>query len=342
MEVEKTKIVFISYSWDNDSHKEWVLNLAKNLFDNGIDVILDQYELSAGHELTYFMERAMTADKIVVILTPNYKLKADKRDGGVGYEYSMITQELYDKEPNKSRILPVLRLGNKADSCPTFMQTRVYHDMTIDDKFNPQFFQLVRLIEDKPSLIKPAIGKKPDFGNSAIPDIDKTIIDYQAKKNFAEQKSSKLFSEASAKLFLEETRNIVIRISEMLDNYKNNFGLHFYIKKSSSLPTITFSTVDFTFHFSASINASNTAHEAYIMMNLFKGPVGFEHLNIDYWEKPEAIYRSKYKFDLDKDFLPIFVKEDNENVILTPNDVSVIAVRELITNDLKLKTSKIV
>jgi hypothetical protein len=58
-----------------------VRNLADEIIKNGTDVILDQYDLLHGQDITFFMEKAMTADKIVVILTPNYKLKAEKREG---------------------------------------------------------------------------------------------------------------------------------------------------------------------------------------------------------------------------------------------------------------------
>ncbi len=89
----KNKTVFISYSWDSPEHSEWVLNFANDLVKGGVDVMLDQYDLSAGKELTHFMEKSVGADKIIMIMTPNYKLKADKREGGVGFEYSLITQE---------------------------------------------------------------------------------------------------------------------------------------------------------------------------------------------------------------------------------------------------------
>ena len=46
-------IIFISYSWDSEVHKEWILKLADDLIkDYGADVILDQYELNAGKDLT--------------------------------------------------------------------------------------------------------------------------------------------------------------------------------------------------------------------------------------------------------------------------------------------------
>ena len=38
-------IVFISYSWDNEDHKQWVLELANKLVKEGVNVLLDRYEL---------------------------------------------------------------------------------------------------------------------------------------------------------------------------------------------------------------------------------------------------------------------------------------------------------
>jgi hypothetical protein len=34
--------VFISYSWENEAHKEWVMALATRLYTDGIDVTLDR------------------------------------------------------------------------------------------------------------------------------------------------------------------------------------------------------------------------------------------------------------------------------------------------------------
>lgn len=109
------------------------------------------------------MEKAMSADKVLVILTPNYKLKADKRQGGVGYEYSMVTKDFYDNEPDKSRIIPVLKLGGEKTSCPTFIQTRLFHDMRDENLYDSKFFELIKLIIDKPLVKKPQLGELPDF-----------------------------------------------------------------------------------------------------------------------------------------------------------------------------------
>ena len=40
--------VFISYSLDDDAHKEWVKSLADILLDNGVNAILDDYDTKPG------------------------------------------------------------------------------------------------------------------------------------------------------------------------------------------------------------------------------------------------------------------------------------------------------
>ena len=42
--------VFISYSHDSASHKEWVLNFATTLRNRGIDAVLDQWDLKPGDD----------------------------------------------------------------------------------------------------------------------------------------------------------------------------------------------------------------------------------------------------------------------------------------------------
>ena len=40
--------VFVSYSHDSQAHKDWVLKLATRLLANGVEVILDQWDLRLG------------------------------------------------------------------------------------------------------------------------------------------------------------------------------------------------------------------------------------------------------------------------------------------------------
>ena len=151
--------VFISYSWDNEKHKDWVLKLAKNLIEKyNVDVILDRYDLSVGKNMTYFMENSLeVAHKVIMILTPNYKLKANNRKGGVGFENSMISQELFKNQKDNTKFIPVLRIGSADESAPKFIESLIYHSMVDDNSFESDLEELARLIYEKPKLIKPCL-----------------------------------------------------------------------------------------------------------------------------------------------------------------------------------------
>jgi hypothetical protein len=79
--------VFISYSHDSQPHKDWVRDLATVLRANGIDVVLDQWDLSPGQDIAAFMAGGIqTADRVLLICTEQYVSKAEAGSGGVGYE----------------------------------------------------------------------------------------------------------------------------------------------------------------------------------------------------------------------------------------------------------------
>lgn len=337
-----TKVAFISYSWDDESHKEWVLTLANNLIENGIDVLLDQYELSAGKEMTHFMEKAMIADKVIVILTPKYKLKADKREGGVGYEYSLLTKDFYDSAPDKARIIPVLKLGDETTSCPTFIKTKIFHDMRDRNKYDAKFFELIKLIVDKPLIKKPPLGKLPNFDEQAIPDIDKTILDFRKKENLFKQKKEKMESSDGVKLFEKLSEDIVKQISQSLENYRTNFGIRLHSSVSNRPHSIAFTTVNFAFHLRSSEKKSlNDASGSYITMDLYKGPVGFEHFGFPYRGEQGHILSSIYNFEFDENLNPIFVKSDSPLVRLTAFEIASVSVRDLITSEIKYQESQL-
>lgn len=236
--MEKPLNVFISYSWDSEEHKEWVLKLANYLIEKGgCDVILDQYDLTAGGNMTYFMEKSVEeADKVLLILTPNYKLKADNRQGGVGMEYSMISQGLYNMQTNNKKFLPILKEGNIQESAPTYIQTTIYHDMSKDILFDKYGFELLRIIHQKPKLVKPKPGVIPDFSESIKTPKTKTISDgfvESAGKVLRAQKLAKELenlyeSEEGVKIVVESAKRIFtsIKSKAFLYGVQMKFPIH--------------------------------------------------------------------------------------------------------------------
>ena len=162
-DIENPK-VFISYSWDKEEHKNWVLELAEKLINNGVDVILDRYDLGPGKNMHHFMDEAIKeADKVLIVFTPDYKQKAEKREGGVGYEYAILNVDLYKKIASNNKYLPILREGTRETAIPDFMQQFITVQMTDNSNFDEKFNELLLAIYNKPQIDKPKIGKCPDF-----------------------------------------------------------------------------------------------------------------------------------------------------------------------------------
>ena len=101
---------FISYSWSNQSHQELILHWAERLIADGIDVVLDIYDLQEGHDKYAFMERMVTdtsVTHVLVICDKIYAEKADLRKAGVGTESQIISQEVYERV-EQSKFIPIV------------------------------------------------------------------------------------------------------------------------------------------------------------------------------------------------------------------------------------------
>jgi len=157
-----TKSVFISYSHDDENHKNWVLQLATRLRSNGLDVLLDQWNLKLGQDLAAFMERGLSdANRVVCICSKKYVEKANQGHGGVGYEKQIITAELMT-DLNSNWVAPVVRNNTKEiRNVPTFLSGRLYVSFEDDRLYEKSYEQLLRDLLDEPVLPIPPIGKNP-------------------------------------------------------------------------------------------------------------------------------------------------------------------------------------
>jgi len=113
LEPDEPKRVFVSYSWDDQAHKDWVRQLAERLQQAGLETHLDQWFMRAGKSAALFMEQGLRqADSILCILTPEYARKANDRDSpsGTGYEQQIITGQMLSRL-NRRNVIPLLRNG---------------------------------------------------------------------------------------------------------------------------------------------------------------------------------------------------------------------------------------
>ncbi len=144
---ESRPVVFISYAWDDEPHKEWVLGLANGLKTMGVMILLDRFDLKPGRNMTHYMERSIeAATKVLIIFSPEYKRKADSRLGGAGYEYTLINTNLYHNQINNDKFIPVLRKGDQQTSIPSFMRQLIYFNMTSDADYSRQLEEIRQLV----------------------------------------------------------------------------------------------------------------------------------------------------------------------------------------------------
>src|SRR5690349_14777203 len=117
-----TKKVFISYSHDDEGHKDWTRKLAEDLVHNGVEVLLDQWHLHIADDLGLFMEQSISAsDYILLICTPQFANKVNNRSSGVAYEADLVVGHILTRPGYKLKFIPVLRKGLPSESVPHFL-----------------------------------------------------------------------------------------------------------------------------------------------------------------------------------------------------------------------------
>lgn len=165
--------LFISYCWSTPDHEQWVVDLATELTESGIEVILDKWDLREGHDAVAFMEKMVTDPtiaKVVIVCDRAYADKADGRKGGVGTETQIISREVYE-QTSQDKFVAVIAERDESGKpfLPTYYKSRIYIDLSESDRYADNFERLVRWVFDKPLFVKPEIGKPPVFITEASP-----------------------------------------------------------------------------------------------------------------------------------------------------------------------------
>ena len=157
---------FISYSWSSPTHEAWIINLATRLREDGVDVILDKWDLQPGHDAYQFMETMVTdktVTKVMMICDKDYVEKANARSGGVGTESQIISPELYGNGAQDKFAALMTDEDEEGNAhVPVFYKGRIYLDFRSADKFEESYEQLLRWLVDRPQHIKPKLGAVPE------------------------------------------------------------------------------------------------------------------------------------------------------------------------------------
>lgn len=159
--------LFISYSWSNPTHEQWVIDLANELTESGVHVILDKWDLKEGHDSVAFMEKMVTDSqitKVAIICDEIYASKADGRAGGVGTETQIISRRVYENQEQGKFVAIISEKDSQGEAfLPTYYKSRIYIDLSSPDIYTENFDKLLRWIYDKPLYTRREIGKRPSF-----------------------------------------------------------------------------------------------------------------------------------------------------------------------------------
>lgn len=164
----EAKKVFISYSWSSQEHEERVLDLATDLRENGVDAILDKWDLREGEDADKFMESMVsdeTISKVLIVSDKQYAVKSDKRKGGAGTEAQIISRKIYEQTDEKKFVVAAFEVNEETGKpyLPVYYGSRKYIDFTDQSKQVEKFEELIRWINDKPLYVKPELGKTPEY-----------------------------------------------------------------------------------------------------------------------------------------------------------------------------------
>jgi hypothetical protein len=152
--------VFISYSWDSESHVQAVLELSNRLRSEGIDCVLDQYEVSPPEGWPLWMDKKIRDSRLVLtVCTETYykRVMKDERDPdtgrGVKWEGGLVYQHLYNASTNQ-KFIPILFRDSDKKFIPTPLQSATHYRVDTEEGYEKLYARLL----GRPGVSKPDLG----------------------------------------------------------------------------------------------------------------------------------------------------------------------------------------
>ena len=150
-ETEKSTC-FISYAWGVPEHERWVLQLAKDLRNAGIDVLIDRWHSPPGSNLDLFIERILSSDFVLPVGTPELRQKYDtqKADPIVAAELKLINLRVRQSTAYGDTVLPVLLAGEAQTSLSPQLRPLVCVDFREEKFYFSKLFDMIWRIYNLP------------------------------------------------------------------------------------------------------------------------------------------------------------------------------------------------
>lgn len=135
-------MIFVSYSWVDEKPDQNVLQLVAKLRENGYEAecdVMKIQEQTAINFIEMMAKNLQEAEKVIVVLSEEYKKKADSFRGGVGEEYRYIIGTIA-KENKKYILVSFERDLEKVQ--PDFLSRNQVICLDKDNGFNQLLYKL--------------------------------------------------------------------------------------------------------------------------------------------------------------------------------------------------------
>jgi cold shock CspA family protein len=152
--------VFISYSHDSSEHSNKVLSLADRLRRDGLDCLLDQYEIAPNEGWPVWMTKCIRkADYVLLICTERYHHLSSGEEvyakgKGVKYETLLTYQNICENNSRNDRFIPVVFHQNDSGFIPEPLRSFQHYAIETDAGYE----DLYRRLTKQPRISKPERG----------------------------------------------------------------------------------------------------------------------------------------------------------------------------------------
>lgn len=144
---------FISYARGDEEHEQWIeRNLATDLRNADIHVVLDRWHNPPGGSISRFVERIESTDFAILVGTQRMLTKYGAKDSDpiIAAELRLINSRLMKRESESERVVPLLREGDAISSFPPLVRDSVYLDFRNADRYFDRLFELLLKLYDIP------------------------------------------------------------------------------------------------------------------------------------------------------------------------------------------------
>lgn len=211
-------MIFISHAWENGQPSPKVLQFVEFLRQSGYEAVCDimiQQEKTAIHFTEMMAESLRKAEKIIIVLSENYKARADEFTGGVGVEYRYIID---DFSKNENRYILVSFEGRNSNKVPDFLSGRDIVDLSEDEKID--YRELFSKLSGLPKIEFSPVAKV-----KRVPTPEKIEV-FSSGKNYISDELGLDFNSKKLKSDLEKKkalRTVFEKMNVLLNSISNEF-----------------------------------------------------------------------------------------------------------------------